>query len=514
MASTNSKRIAKNTMFLYMRMFLTMCISIYTSRILLAGLGVINYGIYNVVGGVIGMLAFLNGSLASSSQRFLTYSIGRGDDNEVSQVFSHVILIHFLLAVIVVILAESLGIWLLNTQLNIPEDRMFAANVAFQLSVFTMAISIICVPYNALVIAYERMSFFAYISIYEVVMKLLVAFSISYFAVDKLILYAILITFTQLTLRLVYGLYCTRNFKGVKFRRSFSKNKIKEIMLFVSWDTFASVAIMMMNQGTNIILNIFFGPVVNAARQLSQQVQHALTQLYTNFQMAINPQITKTYAQNNLPQMHSLMFASVKISFTIMYAIALPFFFECEYVLGLWLEEVPDYTAIFVKMGFAINVIDAISNPFIIGCKATGKIKGIMLICGTMFCMVLPITYVCFKMGLPPYYAYVSQFVISFLAFFVRLGIVDKLIRFDTLSFLRRIICPMIMVVGISYLIVYGVNTMLYISGFAELVIIGLLSVTVVTTSSYLILLNNKERSFVVEIVKGRLNKFRKVNKQ
>lgn len=503
---STKERVAKNVMMLYMRLFLTMCISIYTSRVLLNSLGVIDYGIYNVIGGLVGMLSFLNGSLTSSSQRFLTYSIGKGDSNEVSIIFTNIIYIHILLALIVVILSETVGIWLLDGKLNIPVNRMPSTYVAFHLSVLLMAINIVTVPYNALIIANERMSFFAYLSIYEVTTKLIIAFLITYIDSDKLIVYSILMTITQSSIWLIYKMCRRKYFPNIRFLKSFSKDKIKQLLSFISWNMFASIAIMLMSQGTNLILNVFFGPVINAARALAQQVQSALTQLYINFQMAINPQITKSYAQNNLKQMHLFMFASVKVAFVIMSAIALPFLFVCDYVLGIWLDIIPEYTSTFIKIGLLINVIDAISNPFIIGCMATGQIKKIMMICGTMFCMVMPISYMLFTFGFPPYYAYISQFSITVIAFFIRLLIVNKLLYFGVLKFSKSIIVPMVVVTSLSFSILYLINQLFKNDDFIKLVVLGLLSVFSVLSLSFIFLFNQNERRFVVEMVTKKMN--------
>lgn len=506
-ANTNNRRIAKNTLLLYVRMFLTMCISIYTSRILLASLGIVDYGIYNVVGGLVGMLAFLNGSLINSSQRFLTYSLGRGQDGDLSKVFSHIFLIHASLALLVIVLCESVGIWLLEAKLVIPEERMFAARLAFQMSILSMAVGMLYVPFNALVIAHERMSFFAYLSIFEVTLKLAIAFAITSFAGDKLMLYASLIALTQACIWICYSLYCRYKFPSVRFIPNFSRAKLKEILGFVSWNTFASVAVMLMFQGINLILNVFFGPVLNAARSLALQVQHALMQLYVNFQMAINPQITKSYALDDLMRMHSLMFASVKVSFVIMWTIALPFFFVSDYVLSLWLVEVPAFTAIFMKMGLCIAVVDAISNPFIVGCMATGRIRSIMVICGSLFCLVLPITYVLFLLGLPPQYAYVVHFSITLLAFFIRLVLVDKLIRFGLWRFVRSGLFPMALVLLVSFALLYSFHLLYEEENFMKLVLVCCFSLAAVSLSSYFILLNEGERAFVTAIFRKRFRK-------
>lgn len=506
-ANTNNRRIAKNTLLLYVRMFLTMCISIYTSRILLASLGIIDYGIYNVVGGIVGMLAFLNGSLISSSQRFLTYSLGRGQEGDLSKVFSHIFLIHASLALLVIVLCESVGLWLLEAKLVIPEERMFAARLAFQMSILSMAVGMLYVPFNALVIAYERMSFFAYLSLFEVTLKLGIAFAIASFAGDKLMFYAFLIALTQVLIWLCYSLYCRRKFTEVRFIPKFSRAKLKEILGFVSWNTFASVATMLMFQGINLILNVFFGPVLNAARSLALQVQHALMQLYVNFQMAINPQITKSYAQNDLARMHSLMFASVKISFVIMWAIALPFFFVSDYVLHLWLVEVPAYTSTFMKMGLCIAVVDAISNPFIIGCMATGRIRSIMVICGGLFCLVLPITYVLFLLGLPPQYAYVVHLGITLLAFFIRLVLVDRLVRFGIWHFFRIGLFRMAIVLLVSFALLYGFHLLYDEESFMKFVLVCCFSLAAVGLSSFFLLLDKGERGFVAAFVRKRFRK-------
>lgn len=506
-SQSNNKRIAKNTLFMYFRMFITMVVGIYTSRIILASLGVVDYGVYNVVGGIVGMLSFLNGAMSTATSTYLTRAIGEGDYEQTRSVFSTSIYLHLFLAILIVVLAEIIGVWFLECELNIPDGRLNAARFVFQLSVLSAAVSICNVPHSALVIANEHMNFYAYSSVFEVSMKLIIAFIIPYSPIDSLVFYGGLIALCSIVVQIAFIVYDKIHFKQIFFIWEFSKEQAKKMVSFVSWNLFANVAIMLMLQGTNMVLNVFFGPVVNAARAVCTQVQQALTQFYTNVQFAINPQITKSYAQNNIAQMKKYMFASARLSFVVMFMLGLPFLFVCDYVLKIWLETPPEYASEFIRLGLMINVIDAVSNPFIVGCLATGRIKKLMLICGSMFCMVLPISYILFKVGCPPYYAYVSQFTISFIAFFVRLFIVEDLLGISKWDFLKNVALKMICIAIVSYVLVFITNYFYNDETFMHLILIVLLSVIVVSVLSYAILIERMEKNMIKNIVRNKILK-------
>lgn len=340
----DGKRIAKNTLMLYLRMFLVMGISLYTSRIVLEQLGIVDYGIYNVVGGVVAMFGFINASMAASTQRYLTFDLGRKDLEHLNITFNTSLHIHVIIALVVVSIGEIGGVWFMYNKMQIPPDRMTAAFWVFQFSLASMIVTFINVPYNALIIAYEKMSAFAYISILEVVMKLGIAFLLMASPIDRLIYFAILNFVSSIIVRIIYTIYCSRNFAAVKLRRLFNKSLFKEMSGFAGWSLFGQLAAIGFTQGLNVLLNMFFGPAVNAARGVAVQVQGAVSQFSMNFQTAINPQITKSYAQQDFGNMHMLVCRSSKFTYFLLFALTLPILLETPYILNLWLKEVPDYT--------------------------------------------------------------------------------------------------------------------------------------------------------------------------
>ena len=317
--SDNNKRIAKNTLLLYFRMLLMMAVSLFTSRVVLNTLGVEDFGIYSVVGGVVGMFVFINNSMSSATQRYITFALGKGDKNRLQTVFSTTLQIHSLIAVIIVLLGETVGLWFLYNKMQIPADRMDAALWVMQCSIVSMVVMIVSVPYNADVIAHEKMSAFAYISILEVVLKLAIVYLLLVFSYDKLILYAILILMIQILIRFCYSIYCNKHFEETKYKHVWDKKLFKEMTGFAGWSLFGNMAGVLFGQGLNMLLNVFFGPVVNAARAVAVQVQGAIQQFVANFQTALNPQITKTYAAGELNEMHRLMFRSARFSFYLLF---------------------------------------------------------------------------------------------------------------------------------------------------------------------------------------------------
>lgn len=373
--SKNNKRIAKNTLLLYVRMLFLMIISLYTSRVILNTLGVEDYGINNVVSGFIGMLGFLSGSLGAASSRFITYDLGIGDMVTMKRTFGNIVTIHLLLAVMILIFGETIGLWFVLNKLQIPENRMTAALWVYQFSIFSFMLSIVSVPYNATIIAHERMKAFAYISIVDAILKLLIVYLLVIIPYDKLIIYAILFFCIQVFDRVVYGVYCYRHFEETKTKLAFNKKLFKEIFSFAVWTMNGNLAVIGYTQGINVLLNMFFGPVVNAARGIAVQVQTVVQNFCNNFQMALNPQLTKSYAQKDLAHMQQLLKVSSKFSFFLLYIISLPLMLEAPLVLKWWLGIVPEHTINFLRLILCSSMLVALSNPLVVSVHATGKIK-------------------------------------------------------------------------------------------------------------------------------------------
>lgn len=361
----NNKRIAKNTLLLYVRMLFMMAVTLYTSRVVLNTLGVEDFGIYNVVGGVVAMFSVISGSLSAAISRFITYELGKGDKEKLIRIFSSSVTIQLVLGLIILILAEAIGIWFLNAKMTIPTDRMYAANWVFQLSILTFIINLISVPYNAAIIAHEKMSAFAYISILEVVAKLVIVYMLLWSPFDKLIFYAILMASVALIIRFVYGYYCKRHFEECTYHFIFDKELLKKMFGFAGWNFIGATSAVLRDQGGNIVINLFCGPAVNAARGIAYQVNNAISGFVSNFMMALNPQITKSYAAGDKEYMMTLIHQGARLSFYILLILSLPVIINAHYILTLWLKIVPEHTTQFVQLVLIFAMSESISNPLI-----------------------------------------------------------------------------------------------------------------------------------------------------
>lgn len=497
----NNSRIAKNTIFLYFRMILLMAVSLYTSRVVLATLGIEDYGVYNVVGGFIGMLAFLNGAMSASTQRFITIELGHGNIESLQKVFSTCVITHAMIAAVVVIIAETVGLWFVLEKMVIPDSRMTAALVVYQCSIITSIVQIMSYPYNADIIAHEEMSAFAYISIYEAIASLEVAFLIRIGSLDRLILYAVALLVVKTSVILIYRIYCKRHFIESSVKRVFDRSLIKQMFSFTGWNLWGGMAGALMGQGVNVLLNLFFGPAVNAARGLAVQVQSAVQMFATNFQMAINPQIMKTYAAGEMNAMYSLICRSAKFSFILLLCIMLPLVTEINTVLHLWLEDVPEYTNIFIALTLCVCMIDSVSNPFMTASAATGKVKVYQSVVGGILLSIIPIAYAVLKLGGEPYSVFIVHIIIALIAFTARLMIVKKLISLSIHEYVSQVIVPCVTVLFSSAIIAIIIkhfmpNGLLY--SFANIILIVI--VTMVT--SFMLGLSKSERDFILEKVK------------
>lgn len=504
---SNNTRIAKNTIFLYFRMILLMAVSLYTSRVVLSTLGIDDYGIYNVVGGFIGMFAFLNGAMAGCTQRYITIALGKGDEQNLKRVFSTCVITHGMIALLVFVLAETVGLWFVLEKLVIPENRMTAAMVVYQCSVVSTMVMIMSFPYNADIIAHERMSAFAYISIFEAFANLGVVYLLCIGLFDKLALYAFLLLAVKVSVIVVYRIYCKRHFEESVFRWLFDKGLLKEMLSFTGWNLWGGIAGTLMGQGINVLLNIFFGPAVNAARGVAVQVQGAVQMFATNFQTAINPQMMKSYAAGDLHSMHVLLFRSAKFTFMLLLCLMLPLMFEIDVVLGLWLKQVPEYTNIFVCLMLCISMVDAISNPFMTASAATGRVKVYQSVVGGILLTIVPLAYIPLKLGADPYVVFVVHLSIAVVAFVARLYIVSKLINLSIIDYLRNVIVPCFCVGVLSVLISVFIKQM-FSQGLLFSICEGVMILLVVVLTSFFLGLAKGERDFVlskVSMLKNRI---------
>ena len=504
----NNKRIAKNTLMLYIRMLFMMGVSLFTSRVILETLGIEDFGIYSVVGGIITMFAFINGGMVSATQRFITFEIGKGNMEKLKSVFSTSMQIHALISFIIVVLGETVGLWFIYEKMVIPEPRMDAAMWVYQCSIIACVVNIMSIPYNADIVAHEKMSAFAYISIVEVSLKLAIVYLLLLSPWDKLIVYAILLLFVQISIRFVYSHYCHKHFEETKYKHQWNKFLLFEMTSFAGWSFWGSLSVVLYTQGLNMLLNVFFGPIVNAARGIAVQVQTAVQQFTANFQMALNPQITKNYAVGDLSQMHSLMFRSARFSFFLLFFLTLPLLIETNFVLTIWLKNVPENTVVFTQLMIAISLIYTIANPCVVANQATGKVKVYQAVVGGILLLIVPVSYVALKMGAPAYSVFIVHFCVECLAQLARMIMLRKLIQLPLSAYLVKIYVPVILVVSIAIPLPFYVHT-LFIEGWQRFIIVGFTCVFSVSLTVFILGLTNGERNFFINKAKSIL----KINK-
>lgn len=498
-AAENNKRIAKNTAMLYIRMLLIMAVTLYTSRIVLEVLGVEDFGIYNVVGGVVTMLGFINSSLSGATSRFITFELGRGKDGDLKKVFRCAVSVHYLLALVILFLGETVGLWFVLEKMVIPPERMTAALWIYQCSIVTIIVSIISAPYNALIIAYERMSAFAYISIVEAIAKLLIVFLLMQIHYDKLIVYALLLVAIQISIRFLYTIYCNRHFPESNARYLWDKDLSRKIFAYAGWTMNGNLAIVGYTQGLNILLNLFFGPVVNAARGIAVQVQYAVQQFFFNFLMAVRPQIIKSYASGNLEYMHKLIIGSSKYSFYLMLLISMPILVNTEYILYLWLGNVPEHTVAFTRLMLFACMNYALSNPTITAIHATGDLKKFQMIEGSMLLSVVPVAYIFLKYAdMPAEGVFVVYWCIEILTQFVRILIVYPRIKLKKSVYFFDILYPILKVSVPLSIFGFLFSDMAYIS-FISFVGNVCLCLCLTVLSILFIGMTSVERSFIID---------------
>lgn len=452
--SANTKRIAKNTLLLYVRMLFMMAVSLYTSRVVLNTLGVEDYGIYNVVGGIVILLSFLNSAMAGATQRYLNVELGRNDITALKKVFGASLLIHFGVAVVVLILAETIGLWFLNNCMNISAVRMDAANWVYQFSVAAFLVSVISVPYNAAIIAHERMSAFAYISILEVVLKLAVVYVLLIVDFDKLKLYAVLIFCVGVLIRFIYGRYCKIHFeecRNVKLKADM--NMTRSMLGFSAWTILGNLGFIFHTQGIAILINIFFGATVNAAQGIANQVNGVVKGFVSNFLQALNPQVVKSYASGNIDDMHKLVIRGCQISFLLLAFFAVPLIIETPFILKLWLKTVPEYTVIFVRLVLLLSIFDSFSPLLATAQGATGRIKRYQVTLTLIGLLHVPFSALFFWLGYAPYYAMYVYIVIIIVLQVVRIFFVCNSIGIKKKNFFIQVVCRCLAVLFLSSLL-------------------------------------------------------------
>lgn len=506
----DNKRIARNTMFLYIRQFFILVISVYTSRVVLNALGATDFGLYNVVGGIIVFLSFITNALSNSASRYISYAIGTNNKEEVKRTFGSFLTLYYGLALLMLIIGETVGLWFVYNYLNIPDDRFSAALWVYHFSIITTVLNLLYVPYYSLVISHERMSVFAFISIMDAFLKLGIALLISISVGDKLIVYAALIMAVSSIVRFAYTQYCKKHFPESLSKPVFDRKLFSEILKYSGWILFGSLAYASYTQGLNVLLNIFFGPIVNAARGIAVQVQSATQNFIIGFQTAMYPQIIKSYAQNNLQRMHTLLHTVCKGSFFLFFILSIPFLFKTSFILELWLKNVPDYTVPFVQYILIFSMLRALTNEINHAVQATGRIKKFQVVDGVMGLSILPIAYISVKyFNTNPTSVFVILVIVEFATVIARIGIGIPQVGDKVFLFVKDVVLPVILTftLGILGPLVISYYTDEDYIGF---LLVGICEIIWTLPIIYFLGLNGKEKMMVLnkvkEIVKKKVN--------
>lgn len=498
---SKNKRIVKNTLVLYVRMLLLMVITLYTSRVILDALGVEDYGIYNVVGGFVALFAIVSRSLSGAESRFLNFAMGTDDQERVKTTFSSIVTIQVFLALIVAILAEAFGVWFLNNKMVIPQDRLYAANWCFQLSVLTFCYNLFAVPYNAAIIAHEKMKVFAYVSIIEGIAKLAISYLIFCSPIDRLVFYAILLCLLQIVIREMYRRFCIKHFEECKYKFIYDKNFLKELLSYAGWGYIGSTAEVLRNQGINVLINLFFGPAINAARAIANQVLHAVDGFINNFMVAVRPQMVQSYAAGNIKYVNELIIMSSKFSYYLFLILSLPILFKTDDLLHIWLKVVPDQCVVFVQLTLVFTMITILYRPISIAQAATGKIRDYQLVVSGVQLLNLPISYCCLKFGCHVSVVLVVAIVLAIIVLFLSMYMLSRIMQFNTRAFIRQVLIRVVIVTIIALLFAILICRLLPHSIFG-LFMAMMICFFSTTLSVYIFGCNNQERNSVIHTAK------------
>lgn len=479
-----------------------MLIGLYTVRVVFSTLGLVDYGIYNVVGGIVVMFSFLSNSMATASQRFFSIELGRNDKQQLKRIFSLTITIYVVISVIVLLLAETLGLWFLNTQMVIPNERINVVNWIYQFSIFSFIVTIMTIPYNAMIIARENMGVYAYVSIIEAILKLLIVYLLVLFSLDKLKLYAALMSASTCIISVIYLTICRRKYEESRFQFYWDKELFNSMFSFSSWKIIGAISGLFCNYGLNILLNIFFGPAVNAARAISYQLNSAIVSLSSSLYTAVRPQITKSYAAGDIKHALLLVFQSSKFSFYLILLLSMPIMLETSFLLKIWLKDTTEYMIVFTRLIIIFSLINCLESPLSDIVQATGKIKKYQIIIGSITLLTLPLSYTSFKLGFPPETSLYILITVYSLAHFLRLWVVRNLVGMSIKNYLREVFC-IILMVGLIALIL-PVSLMYYLKEdnfYRFFLVVSGCEFSVLSTI-YLIGLKKNERKIVSNFAK------------
>lgn len=493
---------------LYIRMAFTMLVGLYTSRVVLNTLGVVDYGINSVVGGLVTFLTFLVFSMNTATQRFLNVAMGKNDEEGVKHVFSASVTIHFFILIIILIFGEILGLWLLYNKLVIPADRMTAAFWLFQFTMVSTCTTIMSIPYNAEVVAHEKMGIYAWLSMLDAVLKLVVVYLLVLSSFDKLITYGFLVMCTFVLNRILYTIYCKRNFPECKYSTHFPRPLLKEMLIFASWDLFGVFAWACATQGATILFNMFFGPAVNAARGIAATVLGAVNGFSSNFTTALNPAITKAYASKEYGYMKKLMYSGSKMVFIMLFTIMLPLFLKCNYVLVLWLKIIPEYSVIFIQILLVQTLIEAMWSPVFKAGIATGKLKSFGFFTSCMNIFQIVVCYIILRLGASPIVTMTILAIWEILSYSVQFYTLSRLICFNFIDYFNKVLIRSILVFVFAGILARKISMHLN-DTFVHLVVLCVITTFLSLSISYIILFNNEERYFLINKIRNKI-KFHK----
>lgn len=503
---SDNKRIAKNTMFLYFRMFLIMGVSLYTSRVVLATLGVEDFGLYNVVGGIVTMFSFLNGSLGAATSRYITFELGKKNYTRLNQIFNVALLTHVFIGLCIVLLAETVGLWFFYEKMIIPENRLDAAFWVYQISILSSLVSLTQVPYNATIIAHENMKVYAYIGIVEVLLKLGVVYILVISPFDKLVFYAIMLFLINVGIILFYRIYCIRRYNESRIKLCKEKALYRDMFKFAGSDLIGNVSVLAQGQGLNLLLNVFFGPVVNAARAVAYQVQGAVTQFGNNFMTAVRPQIIKLYAQGEIKEMFNLVYLSSNFSFYLMWLIILPICLEADYILTLWLGKYPDHTVSFLILVFILCLIQTLKTPRTIVLHATGKLLLANVVIGSLLCCAFPLAYLFLKMGGEPESVFWAANITMILSEIISVFIVRKYVEYNIADYLLNVHGRCVIVIAVSMLLPYFLFDKYMEPSFIRLLFTCCLTTISIVATVWCIGMNKDMRQKTASFIKSKIH--------
>lgn len=507
MSVETNKRIVKNTIFLYIRTFVSMIISLYTSRKILEALGVSDFGIYNVVGGVITMLTFMNSSMSVATQRFLTVELGRKDKGNYNRIFNMAVLIHLGLAALVLIAAETVGLWFVNTYLNIPAGRMSAANWVYQASVLSIILSILQTPYHASIVSHEHMHIYAYVGLGESFGKLFLVLLLVVYPYDRLIFWGFIMFFFQFLIAIIYRVYCIRQFSECKLHLKWDSSIFNSMLKFTGWNMFGTVAWLLKDQGVNVLINIFGGPVANAARGVSGQISGAVQGLASGFQSAVNPQLTKRYAANDSEATCRLLCESSKISYFLLFIIVLPVIMETDFILELWLVEVPTFAPLFTQIILIEALLNTLGRPMVTSLMATGNIKWYEIIVGTSLLFIIPVAYLFLKVDFPIETALIVSALFILLGDVLRIIFCKRLLGLSLRMYYLKVVLPIFIVTTLSLILPLLIHYSLS-EGWLRFIISTIVSCAIVAVLTYAIGLSTTERNFIMTGIILRIKKY------